>query len=1134
MVLSICKRMKTLTLLSLSLLMAFNLLSHNKRSSLEFVENQNQWHENVRFRAGLPSGASVYLEKDGFTFAFLDVEEFSKLHDLQFATPEEQQAFSVLGHAWKLNLLNSSLASVKGEKKMPYYYNYMLGTDPSNWSSNVGVYEMVSYSSVYEGIDLKVYSKKENLKYDFIVQSGADPSQIKFDYSGLEKYSIKDGRLVLETSIGTYFESKPFAYQLMDGKLVEVACNYKIEKGEVSYEFPNGFEKDLDLIIDPELIAATLSGTTGASNFGHCAAFDLEGNIFTGCVAGGSEYPVTTGAFQQTYGGGTWDVGISKLNPNGSDLIWATYIGGQNADYPHSIVTNNAGELYVYGSTQSEDYPVNGDAVQSTFGGETDIIVSHLSFDGTDLIGSTYLGGTGNDGQNANSANYGDNYRGEIIVDFDDNPIITSGSRSEDFPVLADAYQTTNAGLQDAVVIKLTPELNSLLVSTYYGGPNNEMGYGIRTAPDGSIFIGGSAGENLPLTGDSYSTEFIGEADGGGFGENELDAFIAKFNSSGVLDVATYYATESKDQIFFIDLDFDENVWVFGQGGPDMPITENVYVNENSGQFITKFSNDLSEVLVSTTVGTGGDGTDFVPDAFLVDNCDNIYISAYNAFGSLETTEDALFETGGFYLAVYEENLEDIVFGTFYTENHVDGGTSRFDKNGIVYQGVCSGGGFSTTDDAWATDQATGWDIGIFKIDFDASGVNAAVAQNGLTGCAPAEITFDNFSVGEEFEWDFGNGDTSTEFEPSVLYEEEGIYEVSLIARDPLSCNIADTLNLDIIISSGEPVTADFGITQTDCETLTVQTDNLSDGAGVNYIWDMGDGNTLTTENVSYDYEDIGEYTVTLTVIDELCNSTDTSTEQVVVSENVTATFSSNELIGCVPLAIDFSSNGINGSNSTWTFGDGSGAVNGDEVSYIFSQPGTYDVTLTVEVEGEGSCSGIDQTTTTVEVLAFPEVELGESGRFCQDSIFLSAVNSGVSYEWQDGSISESYTVFESGIYYVEAGNGYCSATDTIEIDLAPGLGYIEGLIPNVFSPNGDDYNERFQVDYNLPLNGTMQIYNRWGALIYEDSGNFMNWNGKIEGVEASQGVYFYIINVNPRCSEVPETEISGSVTLMR
>lgn len=1224
--------MKQLYSLILMLIICVSAWSHDKRQALEFVENQNQWNENVLFRAGLPNGGSVYLEENGFTFSFLDAEEFSKLHDLQFATVEEQMAFSVPGHAWKLNLINALETSAEGDKKKSYHHNYFLGQNENKWSSDVGVFEMVDYPEIYTGIDLKVYSKKDNFKYDFIVYPGSNPDQIAFDYDGLQSYFIKDGNLILVTSLGEFTESKPFAYQLVNGQLTEVACNYVKTGNTISYAFPDGYDERLKLVIDPELIASTLSGTTGSSsNYGHSAAFDLEGNIFTGCVASGSEYPVTTGAFDQSYGGGTWDIGISKLNPEGTDLLWATFLGGNSSDYPHSLVTNNEGEIYVYGSSASADYPVTGNAVQTVHadggGGFTyDIVVSHLEQDGSALIGSTYLGGTGTDGQNANAANYGDNYRGEIIVDYDNNPIIVSGSQAPDFPVTSIAYQTTNAGGQDAVIVKLNPTLSTLLISTYFGGTDNDMGYGIRTSIDGSIFIAGSASDDMPTTPGAYQTNFIGEA--AGFG-TELDGFIAKFNGAGTALInSTYHGTDSKDQVFFMDLDFEENVFVFGQGGGDMAVTDDVYENPNSRQFITKFSNDLSEVLVGTVVGSGNGNTDFVPDAFLVDNCDNIYISAYSAFGDLETTDDALFTTGGFYLAVYEEDLTDIIFGTFYTENHVDGGTSRFDKNGIVYQGVCSGGGFSTTADAWATNQEPGWDIGVFKINFDASGVNAALASNDISGCAPFEITFENFSVGDQFDWDFGNGTTSDEYEPSLTYDEPGVYDLTMIASDSLSCNLADTVAFQIIISTpqdfnptfnydfncidqiiettnttgldfleyvwdmgdgtiiesvdaihqydtpgdytvslqaidngcedDEEVTVDitllpfveatissdglegcesaeivfenqsenadniswdfgdgsssaeetpnhtfngpaefeviltalnpntcngsdsdtvlvtisandvvesiFDLLQTDCENYTVEGVNNSLGNFLEFQWDMGDGTVLEEENITYDYDDIGMYTVSLSIEDLICNVSDESSVQITITDEVAAFITNGDEVGCAPLSIDFNNNSVGASSYSWDFGDGTPSNIGENTSHIYATPGIYIVTLSVE--GDGGCTGIDEATSLVEVLpppvlepSFDNIQLGACNELTVD-LTNTSIGDIDNYSWDLGDGNASVA---ENLIHVYNGEGTYTITLTVSEDFC---GVEESISQTVAI---EDY-EEFELGENIPL----------------------------------------------------------------
>jgi gliding motility-associated-like protein len=332
----------------------------------------------------------------------------------------------------------------------------------------------------------------------------------------------------------------------------------------------------------------------------------------------------------------------------------------------------------------------------------------------------------------------------------------------------------------------------------------------------------------------------------------------------------------------------------------------------------------------------------------------------------LEATSDALFlnSEGGFYLAVYEEDLAEIVFGTYYTGNHVDGGTSRFDKNGIVYQGVCSGGGFSTTADAWATDQNTGWDIGVFKINFDASGVNAAVAANDISGCAPFEITFQNFSVGDQFLWEFGDGTTSTEYAPTYIYNEPGVYTVSLIASDSLSCNLADTVYFDISISTPQDFTPSFEY-EVDCANQTIISNNTTGLDFLDYVWDMGDGTILEDYDITHEYAEAGDYAVTLTAVDNGCNADEEIVVEISIEPSVDAQASTASLEACDELEATFENASSNATSFSWDFGDGS---NSDEAepTYTFIGPASFEVILTASNPDACNISDTDTLTITV------------------------------------------------------------------------------------------------------------------------------------------------------------------------
>ena len=211
------------------------------------------------------------------------------------------------------------------------------------------------------------------------------------------------------------------------------------------------------------------------------------------------------------------------------------------------------------------------------------------------------------------------------------------------------------------------------------------------------------------------------------------------------------------------------------------------------------------------------------------------------------TTVDAILNDAasnlGFYVGVLEPNSTGLHYATYYTGDHVDGGSSRFSKKGIIYQAVCSGGGFQTNADAYAPNQTTSWDIGVFKIDFGTNGAYAtAAAQNGQNGCRPFTIDFTNQgSVGTSFFWNFDDGTTSTAENPTHTFTTAGIFNVQLISTKPESCNISDTTYIEINVLEGEDALL-HKRRICEGETFTLQATNTGN---VSYEWQ--DGSTAAT-----------------------------------------------------------------------------------------------------------------------------------------------------------------------------------------------------------------------------------------------------------------------------------------------
>lgn len=898
-------RFKLLLVISLLLPLASVFAQEITASPLTFIQNDGQWEEQIVYQADI-IGGDVFLEQGTFTFLQYHQDDLAEFHHHNHEHGEDHTDHEeplLRAHAWKMNFVNANNALIAGTDKRTTYHNYFLGNDPSKWVGKVPIYNGVMYQGIWDGIDIDIKSVNGNFKYDLILGPNADASQINIEYEGLDGLDIRDGSLILETSVGEFTELAPFAYQNINGEKIEVPCNYKIEGNIVSFEFPEGYDQNASLVIDPVLVAATLSSST-VENYGHSATYDTQGNIYTGARNFGNGYSASVGAFQTTFGGGGVDIAVSKISPDGTTIIWASYLGGSGAEYPHSMVVNGNEELFVLGTTQSNNFPVSGTAMDNTLGGTQDMIITHFTADGTGIEGSTYVGGGGNDGANSLSNNYGDNFRGEIVLDNGGNCLVAACTNSPDFPTTTGTYQSSyGGGIEDGVVFSMPADLSAMNWSTFVGGSGQEVCFGLRANDDGEVFVSGAC-DNEFFTGTGYQTTYQG---------GNADGFAIELTADGsAVTNSTYWGTADADYAFFLNIGVDEGVYLYGQSlGGNSPVSTGVYSNPGSGQFICKLDEDMNTVEWSTVIGSGTGNADFSPIAFLVDNCDYVYWSGHSGIGgvtTLPTSTGALQTSGGFYLGVLDPGGVSLNYATHYggMSDHVDGGTSRFDPAGIVYQGVCTNNGFNTTGGAVSSTYPSpgAYDIGVFKIDFEVNPLYAEAAVDpDLIGCAPFDADFINTSSGGTYQWFFGDGNTSSAFEPSHTYNTPGTYEVMLVAHDPAACNQYDTSFVTVTVIDGTTPTADFTY-DVNCATQTV-TCTYTGTPGASLSWDMGDGTILTGDPVSHTYSGPGTYTVTLTAGSGICATPDTYQEDISVSAaTVTPSFN-------IPTCHDFSDGSI-------------------------------------------------------------------------------------------------------------------------------------------------------------------------------------------------------------------------------
>ncbi len=909
------KQILRITLLFLGI--TGGLMAQNS-AAVRFVRNQGQWEAAVRYCAEIPGGYLLLKEKS-LMYVFFEEEALKSVHARKGA-PNARKTGALNGHAVEVLFEGANPTfNVEDQHKNPATYNYFLGNDPNRWASNVASFGEVIYRDVYPGIDFKMYAFRQTLKYEFLVAPNADASRIKMRYVGSKELKLVNNELAVATTVNQFKEAKPYTYQEINQRSKEVATQYRLEGEYLSFDFPKGYDRSAPLTIDPELVFSTFSGSY-ANNFGHAATYDTQGNLYSvGTTHSLGVFPTTAGAFQRQVGGpgNQVDIGLLKFSPDGTRLLYGTYIGGSDCDVPHSMIVNNKDELVIFGTTSSLNFPLTSGAFQTRFGGGTpvmplggfefnngmDIFVLKLNSTGSVLTGSTYVGGNGSDGYSRTPdfslANYGDEFRGEVVVDDKDNVYVATSTNSSNFP-LVNAPGNQYGGRQDAVVFKLSSDLKTMLMSTYLGGTSADAAYGIKWAPSGAVYVTGvTRSSNLPVKTGAFKKALSGLEDG----------FLAKFTNDQLAQI-TYLGTDSSDVGYLVDVDAEENAHVFGITNGKYPATAGTYNVANAGQFVHALDKNLTQTVFSTTIGSTRGRPDIAPTAFLVNECGNIYLSGWGGVVNsrngyilssstigLPTTEDAFMRTttgSNFYLAILEKGAKSLLYGTFIGStvtsddgDHVDGGTSRFAKNGVIYHAtcVCRQANFPSTPNVWSVNRnsldcnnaAFKFDIDRMKADFD---TYEGSTKGVVSGCAPLTLDFINTSVGgRTYNWDVqGNNISRDPVKATYTFNQPGEYRVTLRIFNPLVCRGQDVVTKIIKVGvSKAKATGDTTV----CANVGVP---LFAQGGIKYSWSPAAG--LSNPNIANPIAKVNATTQFIcTVTDSNCT----------VKRNVTVTVNNNK-----------------------------------------------------------------------------------------------------------------------------------------------------------------------------------------------------------------------------------------------
>jgi uncharacterized protein (TIGR03437 family) len=491
-------------------------------------------------------------------------------------------------------------AAPVGESPLPGIVNYLRG-ERSQWVTGVPQFGGVRYRDVYPGIDLVFHVTDGSVEYDFEAAPGADVRRIRLRVSGARRMQINaEGDLELEGNGTRIVHRSPAVYQEIDGRRRKVAAKLVLHGDELRFSLA-GYDRKRPLVIDPLVRYGTYLGGS-SRDIATALTVDGAGSAYVTGATVSADFPVTANALQTKHAGvpntgivfggsDAFDAFVAKFTPDGSQLVYATFLGGQGNDRPTAIAVDRAGNATVTGITSSANFPVTTGALMPTLpAGRQAGFLTRLNATGSDLIFSTYIAGANGD----TSAN-------ALALDTSGNVWVAGATSSPSLPVTGAAYQPKIAGAQDGYVLELNPQASAIVYGSYLGGKGDDQVAAIGVDAAGSCYLAGSTtSSDFPVT----PGAFQGKAGG------SSDAFVTQLSANGRnLTFSTFAGGSGDEGAAAIALGGDNSVYAAGVTfSPDFPTTSGAFQEKataaGASNFVMRFDAG-GGVHYSTLAGSG-------------------------------------------------------------------------------------------------------------------------------------------------------------------------------------------------------------------------------------------------------------------------------------------------------------------------------------------------------------------------------------------------------------------------------------------------------------------------------------------------------------------------------------------------
>ncbi len=835
-----------------------------------------------------------------------------------------------------------------------------LVVDPKlSWSTFLGDNSSDRGKSVATDANNNTFIIGETTSSNFPVTSGAyQSSNNGLEDVFLSKFS-SDGNLIWSTYIG--------GVDTELGQGIETNGNGDVFISGVtsSSNFPTtggAYQSTISGSNDAFLSKFSGNGSLNWSTFlggnsqddGQAVATDINGNVFITGNTESANFPTTSGAYQGTLGG-SGDGYVTKFTGTGS-LSWSTFFGGNNKDMGKALATDNNGNVFVTGNTNSSNFPTTSGAYQTTFNGGMDAFLYKLSSGGS-LSWSTYLGGNNNEsGQGIATDNVG-------------NVIVTGNTQSANFPTSTGAYQTSYGGAEDAFVSKFLSGGN-FSWSTYLGGTGEDIGRSLATDGNRKALITGTTNSfNFPASSGSYQPSKNGKK----------DAFISKLSTNGGLSFSSFVGGSEKDLGKGIATDTYGNAFMTGSTESSNFPTERSYQNSNAGfddAYLTKFANCQTALTA-----------DFTSDSVCQGN------------GSVQFKDNSTINSGS--TIRYDWNFGDGNSGNGSQVSHFYQAPGNYSVELIVtLNNGCKDTAIKNST-AFATPKA----------DF---------AVNDLAQCREGNVFrfTDQSSISSgslNYAWNFDDGIFSNQRSPNHTYNSYGNYNVELTVTSGDGCQDQTSINVEVYPMPNP----NFAFTDDTAQCFegnlfdVINNSTIPNG-NLTYSWDFGDGYSSSLQSPSRSYNNPGTYTIELVATsNQGCVSN--LERKVKVGPKPNAQFGVNDSAQCIEgnnfRFFDQSSIGTGRLNYNWDFGDSSFSQ-ARNPSNQYNDSG--DFTVTLQLTSDIGCR--DSAKNGVRVHPMPVSDF-EYKKVSYDTVAFNPVDSSLqSYLWDfgDGILSENITTGHS------------------------------------------------------------------------------------------------------------------------